>query len=221
MTLKQQSDLFLWIDEFLNRTFSPYGHESFHDKVFLSRMVMKMELTNYLIDNENATDAKLKFLGECLFESLFKQNGFLELWSCDHLVIQKSDQLDPFSIRVHNLNYYLVHNGFETDQQRKERLKEQLTFWYKQISVFFPKVPTSTPALFKHVYDRVQKEHYFIENSDLEKIWHWLLNGWKNSQGIFSTNPSILRERFLVKGSRPFIIKHPCMYEITNNNTGH
>ena len=123
MTLQQQSELFLGIDNFLDTKLSLNTRIQQYDTKLLCRMVMKMEMTQYLINKENVTHEELAALGEVLFEFLYTRKGIVKLWEVTGFDLKVNSEKFPFQIALYNMEHYLHFNGQESNFNRTQRIR--------------------------------------------------------------------------------------------------
>jgi hypothetical protein len=221
MDWHQQGELFIKFNDYLNKKYSSFSHPSEFDKCEITKLIIKHEVTEFLIDHSSIKLVELKNITNEFFDYLFIKNNHTKLlYSRIDITITSGERCYGFHFK--NLNYYLLNNGHEALDQREIRIEQQMALTLSKVPAVLLSYKINEPGLdnfLKKIFYRIVIDHYFIDNHDFLPLLHHLVKQYLKKSSIFSPLVELQRETYVYKGSRDFIITHPSHYEARYRNS--
>ena len=222
MNLQSEGQLFIDAADYLNKKYSSFLHPLAYDKIELTKMVIKEEMTRFLLNQQHTTVEELKNIIDYLFEFLFTLNNQTKLLYVSKLTYSVKSEFGDYYFEFQNIDFYFISNGLETMAQRATRVERLLDTTLKQIPQVLASYKVNDASLkdvLKKIFNRIPIDHYLIDNSDFLPLLHHLIKQYINKSSIFSPLLELRKESYVHKGSRDFIIKHPLHYEARYRNS--
>jgi hypothetical protein len=217
MTRLEQSDLYLWAEDYIECIFSELTSPAYYDLVRLCRIIIKHEVTSLILAETIIGKIQLQILIEGLFHVIVKSKGYLKLFKSDKIIYRFQVEERQFIFELKNINEYLCGNGYESLEHRNDRINLQIKHINDWIPLYFKHLiypgKTTAQTIIQKVLWRIPIDHFFIDDSDFQIAFDWLMKQWLNKNALFSIEETIRLEPYQITGSRPLIIKHPEHYE--------
>jgi hypothetical protein len=222
MNLQTEGILFIAATDYLEKKYSAVLHPSEYDKIQLTKLVIKQEITHFLLNQPHTTIQELKNVIDHLFEFLYTLDKQVKLYYSEKVCYSLKSEFGDYYFELYNIDFYLLSNGHETMKERGIRTARLVDSALKQIPTVLASYKirdNSLENVLKKLFSRIPIDHYLIADTDFILILHHLIRQYINKSSIFSPIMELRRESYVYTASRDFIIRHPLYYETRYRNS--